>query len=71
MTPRGEFRRRLLAALPDGVRVVEGGRHPRLVIGRPDGKALSYWFPSTPSDSRRGIKNAVAGIRRLLKEGDR
>jgi hypothetical protein len=67
MTPRGEFRRRLLAAAPEGARVVKRGRHPRLIVERPDGKALSYWFPSTPSDSRRGIKNAVADIRRLMK----
>lgn len=86
MTRRSEFRRRLLAALAGGddrlcrsdragnlhvARIDERRRHPRLIITRPDGREISYWFPSTPSDRRRGVRNAVAGIRRLLKEGEK
>ena len=71
MTPRSEFKRRLLAAAPEGARVIKRGRHPKLVIERPGELVLKVPFPSSPSGSPRGIKNAVAGIRRLLKEGEK
>jgi hypothetical protein len=52
-------------------RIEQGGKHPRLVGTKPDGMALRYILPGTPSDGRRGRRNAEAELRRACKEAQR
>lgn len=62
------YARELLAELESrsiAGRVERSGRHLRLVwIER--GRERFYVFPGSPSDSMRGLRNALADLRRML-----
>jgi hypothetical protein len=45
-----------------------GGKHPRVLYSVGE-RRLMYVFPGSTSDSRRGVKNAIAGIRRQIGVG--
>ena len=42
-----------------------GGKHPRVTF-TVAGQERFYVFPNSPSDSQRGVLNAVAGLRKML-----
>ena len=44
-----------------------GGKHPFVTIIADDGRTRRVTYPGTPSDSHRGRRNMVAGIRRALR----
>ena len=71
MTPRTEFRRRLLAAVAGDARLVAGRKHTRLVISRGDGREILLLAFVNPKRQPALVKNAIADIRRLLKEGEK
>jgi len=66
---QSDYRNALLAELARaGVTEYEfqyGGKHPRIVFWH-NGKRVMYVYPASPSDTNRGILNAVSGIRKLL-----
>lgn len=47
------------------VQIVQGGKHPRVSYVW-NGNSGFYVFSGTPSDSRRGTKNAVCELRKIL-----
>jgi hypothetical protein len=60
---------RELAALGLEATIEHGGRHPRVIWTDPiDGQLRKLVIPGTPSDWR-APRNAVCGLRRLLKQG--
>jgi hypothetical protein len=48
-------------------RVEQRGRHPHLLGTAPNGTALRYVLPGTPSDGRRGERNTKADLRRACR----
>lgn len=48
-------------------RIENGGKHPKLTGTTPNGEALRYTLPSTPSDGRRGQRNAEADLRKACR----
>lgn len=44
-----------------------GGKHERAVISFA-GRSRTVIFPTSPSDSRRGLLNSLSDVRRLLRE---
>jgi hypothetical protein len=43
----------------------EGSKHPRVVF-QINGEKRMYVFPSSPSDSQHGMRNAIGDIRKML-----
>ncbi len=51
----------------DDARIEQRGRHPHLIATTPDGKPLRYTLACSPSDGRRGQRNAEADLRRAVR----
>ena len=51
----------------EDAKVEQGGKHPHLTGTKPDGKPLRLVLPGSPSDGRRGRRNAEADVRRAVR----
>lgn len=47
------------------VRITSGGAHPHIKFNY-DGREMMIPFPASPSDGRRGLMNALTGLRKKL-----